>query len=235
MDARTAVLSVIAIKPHSLKELVNRLSYAKPTIYEAVRKLENKGLLKTRDRLVLIGDGFTARKTAEIHILALIHGIDPEFIMRESTLSIWKTLTEKRTYKEIQELTGYSHVTVKNALAYLNTKGMVTFLKRKPVIVIRNNDHPVTKNLQSVFQEEEKEEAYHYHGAIPFRESYVEPEKLEKILFDRIEEGLSIRDTGFLVKDRSRSISIIESVDTALSLEEIFLKKLFTTEGAEDL
>ena len=235
MDARTAVLSVIAIKPHSLKDLVNRFLYSPPTIYEAVRTLESTGLVKTKDGLVLIGDGFAARKTAEVHILALIHGIDPEFLMRDSTLSIWNTLSEERRYKEIQEQTGYSHVTVKNVLTFFDKNNLVAFLSRKPIIVIRNHSHTINKILLTLFKEERDEESYHYQGTIPFRESYMEPEKMEKILFNKIEEGISIRNTGFLVKDGSGSISIIESTENALTLEDIFLKKLLTTEGVEDL
>ena len=187
MDARTAVLSVIAIKSHLLKDLVNRFPYAPSTVYEAVRNLESRGLLKTKDGLVFIGDGFTAKKTAEILILALTHGIDPEFLMRDSTISVWKTLTEERTYKEIQEQTGYSHVTVKNALTFFDKNNLVAFLRRKPIIVIWNPSHPINKILLTLFKEERDEESYHYQGTIPFRESYMEPEKMERILFNKIE------------------------------------------------
>ncbi len=235
MDAKSAVLSIIAIKPRIRKDLLNRLPYAKPTIYEAVRTLEAEGLLKTRDGLVFIGDGFTAKKSADLHILALSHGIDPEFIMKASTLSIWKTLTEKRTYKEIEELTGYSHVTVKKVLAYLKEKNMITFQKRKPVIAVRNDTHPVNNELYALQRENESGKTYHYPGTVPFREIYVRPEELEKFLLDRIDEGISVKDTGFMVKDDSGQITIVESTDKIPSLEEIFLKKLLTTEGVEDL
>ena len=60
------------------------------------------------------------------------------------------------------------------------------------------------------------------------------PEQVEKILYQQIDESLTVKDTGFLIKGDSERIIILESVDRELSYEEIFLKKLFTTEGAEE-
>ncbi|MBN1389843.1 MAG: hypothetical protein JXA22_04270 [Candidatus Thermoplasmatota archaeon] len=235
MDSKSAVMSIIAIKPQSIGELLNRLPFAPPTIYEAVRDLEEKNLLRRKDALVLVADGFKAKKIADIHILSLSHGIDPEFIMKESTLSIWKTLEVERGYKDVKDLTGYSLVTIKNIISHLVEIGLVKFMRRKPVIAVRKDDHPINKELQMLFSREENGETYHYPGTIPFKENYVTPDELQKILFNRIGEGISVKNTGFLVKNGKGTVSIMESTDEVPSLEELFLKKLLTTEGIEDL
>ena len=235
MDSRYAVMSIIAIKPHTLTELVSRLPFASSTIYEAVRILKDEGLVKVEDGLVIIGEGYYAKKTADIHVLSLSHGIDPEFLLKESTLSIWKALEEERRYQEVQDQTGYSLVTIKQVISYLEKKGLVIYRKRKPVIAVRNDDHPVNKELKLLLSERGESGVYHYPGTIPFEENYLTPEELERTLFDKIEEGISVKGTGFLVKDGKGTISILESTDEAPSLEDVFLKKLLTTEGVEDL
>jgi len=235
MDSRSAVMSIIAIKPHSMGELLNRLPFAPPTIYEAVRDLEEKDLLRREDDLVLVADGYKAKKTADIHILSLSHGIDPEFILKESTLSIWKTLEVERGYEDVKDLTGYSLVTVKNIISHLVEIGLVKYIRRKPIIAARKDDHPINKELKMLVSREENGETYHYPGTIPFKEEFVTPEELQKILFDRIGEGISVKNTGFLVKNGKGTVSILESTDEVPSLEELFLKKVLTTEGIEDL
>ncbi len=214
---------------------MNRLPFAPSTIYEAVRNLEEEDMVRREDDLVLVANGFKAKKIADIHILALSHGIDPDFIFKESTITIWKTLEVERTYEDVKDLTGYSLVTVKYIISYLEEKGLVKFCKRKPVIAVRKDDHPINKELKMLLSKQGTGETYHYPGTIPFKENLVTPDELQKILFDKIEEGISVKDTGFLVKDKEGTISILESTDKIPSLEELFLKKLLTTEGAEDL
>jgi len=235
MDSRSAVMSIIAIKPQSMRDLLNRLPFAPSTIYEAVRDLEEKNLLRREDELILVADGFKAKKIADIHILSLGHGIDPEFILKESTLSIWKTLEAERRYEDVKDLTGYSLVTVKNIISHLVEIGLAIFKRRKPVIVVRKDDHPINKELQKLLSREQNGETYYYPGTIPFKEEYVTPDELQKILFDRIGEGISIKNTGFLVKNGKGTVSILESTDKVPLLEELFLKKLLTTEGVEDI
>ena len=214
---------------------MNRLPFAPSTIYEAVRILEKENLARREDELVLVADGFKAKKIADIHILSLSHGIDPEFILKESTLSIWKTLEVERGYEDMKDLTGYSLVTVKNIISNLEEIGLVIFIRRKPVIAVRKDDHPINKELQMLLSREEDGETYHYPGTIPFKEEFVTPDELQKVLFNRIGEGISIKNTGFLVKNEKGTVSILESTDKIPSLEELFMKKLLTTEGIEDL
>lgn len=235
MDSKSAVLSIIAIKPHVLNDLVDRLPYAPSTIYEAVRILKDKGLVEVEDGLVIIAEGYHAKKIADIHVLSLSHGIDPTFLLRESTLSIWKVLEEERRYKEVQNLTVYSLVTVKHVISHLEKNGLVIYKKRKPVIAVRKDDHPVNRELNIFLSEKEEGKSYHYPGTIPFEENYLKPEDLERILFNKIKEGISVKGTGFLVKDDKGTISILESTDKIPTPEEVFLKKLLTTEGVEDL
>ncbi len=235
MDARTAVLTLIAIKSYPLKDLVNRFPYAKPTVYEAVRRLEEEGLLNVKDGLVSIAKGYRARKMADINILSLSHGIDPEFLMKKSTISIWSSLEKSASYKDIQERTGYSHVTVKKAVTFLRQNKLLTTLKERPILAVRDDTHPVNRSLKALLKKEETGDVFHYPGTIPFKEHLRTPGEIERILFERIDDSIAVRGTGFLVRDESGEIIILESVGTEIPREEFFLGKLLTTEGAEDL
>ena len=74
-------------------------------------------------------------------------------------------------------------------------------------------------------------------GAVPFRERLGTPEEIERALFEEIDKGVAVKGTGFLVKgaDDDGDITVLESVPGELILEELFLNKLQTTEGAEDM
>ena len=72
-------------------------------------------------------------------------------------------------------------------------------------------------------------------GATPFEEIITTPDKIEKILYDKIDDSLTIKRTGFMIKGRKDKIAILESVATKQTLEEIFINKLMTPEGVEDV
>lgn len=235
MNAKSAVFALVSIRSHPLRKLVNRLPYASSTVYNAVRQLEEENKVENKNGIIHVMEDYPTQKLSEIYVQSLIHGIDPEFITRESTLSIWKSLESVSTVREVINETGYSAVTVKKTLAYLQDKGLVVYSKKKPIVAHLNMEHPLNELLKVHLEPKRESRTIRYPGSIPFREIIETPDELERILYQHIEDSVSIKDTGFMLKGDSHRITILESVKKELSNEEIFLKKLFTTEGVADL
>ena len=234
MNARSAVFALISIRSQPLRKLVNRLPYASPTIYNAVHQLERERKVRNENGVIMLVEEYDAQKLSDIYIQSLSHGVDPEFLTRDSTLSVWKSLEDVTTIKDIRVETGLSTVSVKKILSYLKEKNLVLYLKRKPIVAEYNKNHPLYKLLKEYLRSEKESRTVQYPGSIPFREIMETPEQVEKILYQQIDESLTVKDTGFLIKGDSERIIILESVDRELTYEETFLKKLFTTEGAEE-
>ena len=158
--------------------------------------------------------------------------------MRDSTISVWKYLNSPRTIKEICEETKLSTVWVKKILGYMKEKDLVVYEKSKPIIAMRNREHALNKLLESYFRPDEKDgERVYYPGSIPFQEMLLPPDQIERILYEQIDYPLTVKDTGFIVKGIGREVgvTILESVEEGLTMEGVFLRKLMTTEGVEDL
>jgi len=235
MNARTAVFSLLSIKSYPLKRLVKRLPYAPPTVYEAVSQLVAEGLVRRAGGLVSVADGYRAKKLADIHVSALSFGVDPEFLFKKSTVSIWKAFDKAVSFVDVRDSTGYSLVTVKNVMKYLEDKGLIRYIKRKPVSAVRVDDHPLNELLLKYFKTDKDEYGVHYPGTTPFIEKMRTPEDVERLLFKQIDQSLAVKDTGFLVKGDGERITIVESVDEEPTLEDLFLRKLWTSEGVEDI
>ena len=235
MNAKSAVFALVSIRTHPLRRLVNRLPYAPSTVYSAVSQLEEENKVENKKGIIKIVDDYSAQKLSEIYVRSLIHGIDPEFITRGSTLSIWKSLGDVSTVRDITEETGYSAVSVKKILAYLKDKGLLVYSKKKPIVAHRNMGHPLNELLKDYLQPEKEIRTMRYPGSIPFREIMETPDEVERILYRHIDDSITVKDTGFLVKGDSDRVTILESVEKGLTNEEIFLKKLYTTEGVADL
>lgn len=235
MNAKSAVFALVSIRSHPLRRLVKRLPYAQSTVYNAVRQLEEENKVENKNGTICVMEDYPAQKLSEIYIQSLIHGIDPEFITRESTVSIWKSLEKNSTVRDIVNETGYSAVSVKKILAYLKDNGLVVYSKKKPIIAHLNMEHTLNKLLKDHLQPKKESRTIRYPGGIPFREIMEAPDELERILYQHIDDSVSIKDTGFIVKGDSDRVTILESVEKELTNEEIFLKKLFTTEGVADL
>lgn len=241
MNARHAVFSYVAIKPSSVEELRARLPYASKTIYKEEEQLVKDGLLvkSRRDGKVFlsVAGGFHPQKLKEIYVKCLSHGVDPEMLLRDSTQSIWALLDKPRTVAEIKKATGLSDKWAKELLNNLHQHGLVEYQKRKPIVAVKNNKHILSNLLDSYLTPEKRAIKLFYPGEIPFDDVVETPEFIERELYELIKGhgDLTVKDTGFLVKGESPKITIFDSVDHKLSLEEYFLKKLFTTEGVEDL
>ncbi len=235
MNAKSAVFALVSIRSHPLRRLVNRLPYAPSTVYNAVSQLEEENKVENKKGIINVVEDYPAQKLSEIYVRSLIHGIDPEFITRESTQSIWKSLEDVSTVHDIMKETGYSAVSVKKILTYLKDKGLVVYSKKKPIVAHRDMEHPLNELLKDYLRPEKETRTMRYPGSIPFREIMETPDEVERILYQHINDSFTVKDTGFLVKGNSDRITILESVEKELTNEEIFLKKLFTTDGVGDL
>jgi len=214
---------------------VNRLPYAPPTIYNAVHQLEKMDRIKVEKGVVMLVENYKAQKLSEIYVQSLSHGIDPEVLTRESTLSVWKSLDKCSTVKDLVKKTSYSTVYVKKILSFLHEKSLVLYIKRKPIIAEHNQAHPLNRLLRDYLASSMERKVTRYPGSIPFREIMETPDQVEKILYGLVQDSISVKNTGFLVLGDSEKVTIVESVEKELTYEEAFLRKLYTTEGVEDI
>jgi hypothetical protein len=61
------------------------------------------------------------------------------------------------------------------------------------------------------------------------------PTNIERLLYEKIESNLMVKDTGFQIRGKDGKVNVLESIDEEPSLESIFLLKLLTSEGVEDI
>lgn len=237
MNVESAVFSLVSIEPHKVKELVRKLPYSQRAVYVAVKSLEEKGLIERRgggrEVVVEVSRGYMPQKLREIYIKCLSFGVDPGFLLDESTVDVWKSLRNQVSLREIQNVTGLSYNWVRRIVRFLFDSNLVTYIKRKPAIVCLKKEHELNVLLDKFFSEDRGAKKLFYPGVIPFERLVQSPEGVERMLYDKIDEGLAIRGTGFLVKGRGK-LSVVESVGRELSVEEIFLREIETPEGVED-
>ena len=239
MNAKTAVFILISLGPSSIKDLIARLPYSERTIYRYVEELVHGGLLERwvedGNVYVTVTSGYRAQKLREIHVNALINGIDPEILLRSSTISIWTGLSSPKTVKYLEKRTGLSGKHIRKILNFLDKGGLIEYKTRNPILVVHKEKHPINKILKSLFEKKPESKKLYFSGETPFEETLAPPEKIERMLYECIDQGVAVKNTGFLVqsKDNTR-LRILESVNKEMTVEEIFLNKLMTTEGVED-
>ncbi len=229
---------MVCIKPQPIHRLVKRLPYAPTSTYNAIEALIRDGKLikiKTnKETYVDIPKEYQYQKQKEFFIKALSYGIDPEIVLRKQTLRIWKTLDTVRTVNDLVQTTKLSEKTIRKMLKILSDAGIVNFEKRKPLIAVQAKDHPLTMLLDALVKTPESNERMYTSGSTPFEEIIATPQEIEKILYDKIDENLTIKRTSFLIKGKKGKIAILESVPVKQTLENMFLTKFLTPEGVED-
>jgi transposase len=237
MNAKAAVFSALSVKPHKTRELIERLPYSEHTIYKALDRLAEEGLIdkrrNSREIMARVSSDYDTQKMKEIHIKALTHGIDPGVLMRDSTLAVWKQLDSPRTLKELQKTTGLSYPWVRNIVGFLKDSNLVIYEKRKPLIAVLDQEHEVNRLLKQCNGKSEKAERIYFDGALPFERLVKTPDEIERILYGKIDGGLVIMDTGFRLGGGDK-LSIVESVEEELGPEEFFLHEIETPEGVEE-
>lgn len=238
MNTSSAVFASLSVKPHTIKELINKLPYSSFTIYEAVKDLEKKGLVRKicrgKNVLLIISDGYKPQRLREIYIRALSFGIDPAMLLRDNTIAVWKSIEKPKTLREIQEKVKLSDKWVKRILKFLADSNLAVYKKRKPIIAVLREEHELNRLLKTFTKKEEKTERIYYVGTTPFEKLIKTPENIERILYEKIDESLTIKDTGFLIRGKKGSLSILESAEKEISIEELFLREINTPEGVED-
>jgi hypothetical protein len=239
MKLETKIYTVISLKPHTTNEIIHRLLYSNKTIYNALEKMiKEKELLKQKTKdgfLLTIPNDYHHEKKRELLITSLAHGIDPNYFLKESSQQIFTALDHVSTIQEISEKTGYSKKTVQTILQQLYKNHVLYFEKKKPIVVKKNLNHPLGKIYDSYLTRPKETKTLYHTGSSPYQEIISTPENIEKILYDKIDEGISVKNTDFLVISDEKKISRVESVPRKLSIEETFLHVLFTPEGVEDL
>jgi len=237
MNARTAIFTVLSIKPHKISELIEKLPYSQYTIYKTLELLATNGYITKRKEkgnvIVETSKNYNSQKLREIYIKALTYGIDPEILLRESTLIIWNELGKTKTLKELQKSTGFSYLWVRNIVIFLLNSDLAILKKRKPMIVILNSEHELNILLKQYIEKKDNNKKIYYEGTIPFERLIKTPTEIEEILYQKIDGSLTIKDTGFIIRGEDK-LSVLESVDSKLSLERFFLSEIKTLEGVED-
>ena len=237
MNAKSAVFASLSIKPHKIKELIDKLPYSRHTIYKALELLAKDRLITKRNEkgkvLVEISKDYTTQKLREIYIKALSYGVDPEIFLRETTSTIWKHLAEPRTLRKIQKITGFSYLWVRKIVKFLVDSNLAIYKKQKPMIIVLNQEHELNILLKQYTKKKVDVEKVYYEWAVPFERLIKTPTEIEEILYQKIDGSLTIRDTGFMIRGKDK-LSIVESVEKELGTEELFLHDIKTQEGIED-
>ena len=238
MNIRSAIFGLICIKPYTINSIIKRLPYSPDSIYNAIEEMLNEGKLfkiKTDGETRLdVPKNYMDQKRKEFFIKSLSYGIDPELFLRENTRLVWKALDSSTHVKEITKKTKLSEKSVRKYLKFFADSELIKFEKRKPFIVAKIHSHPLVSLLNSMIKESDETERVYSPGSSPFEEIITTPDEIEKILYEKIDDSVTIKKTGFIVKGTPGIISVLESVTTKQIPEDIFLDKLMTPEGVED-
>src|SRR6056297_3634377 len=126
MNVKTALYCLLSIRSMPLQEAVDRLPYAKKTIYNAVEQMISDGdLLKkrTQDGVVIISipSDFYHQRLKELHMTLLTRGIDPTPLLSKTAQKIWKHIGSQHiTAEQIAEKMNYKTITIRKYLHLLS-------------------------------------------------------------------------------------------------------------------
>ncbi|MBU0497548.1 MAG: hypothetical protein KKG04_06295, partial [Candidatus Thermoplasmatota archaeon] len=222
----------------TINTLIKRLPYSPDSLYNAIEEMLSEGTIikiKTSGETRLdIPKNYVNQKRKEFFIKSLTYGIDPELFLRKKTLSVWNALDTSKKVKDLTKKTKLSEKTVRKYLKFFADSTVLQYEKRKPIIVKKIPSHPLVSLLNSMINESYTTERVYSPGSSPFEEIITTPDEIEKILYEKIDDSVTIKKTGFLVKGKPDKISVLESVTTKQISEDIFLNKLTTPEGVED-
>jgi len=239
MNIKSAVFGLISIKPQSIHTVVNRLPYSKDSIYNAIESMLRRGELiksKINGEIKLdIPKDYNNQKKQDFYIKSLSYGVDPEIILRKSSKKLWKALDYANTTSDLSEEINLSEKSIRKLIHRFSEFGLIYFIKKKPLIVKKVKDHPINKLLNVMMKPLEIYDTVYSSGSTPFDEIVATPDEIENMLYNKIDNSFTVKKTGFLVKGEDKKIAILESIPRKLSIEEMFLKKIFTPEGAEDI
>jgi len=238
MNIKSAVFGLISIKPQPISNVVKKLPYSSDSIYNVIEKMLKDGdimKIKSQGTIKLdIPKNYTSQKLKEFYVKSLSYGNDPEILTRENSQKIWKALDTHNNVQDLMTVTNLSDKTVRKLLWIFSDCRLVEFEKKKPIIVKKVPNHPINNILDSMITNTKPPTRIYISGETPLKEIITTPPHIEKILYDKIDESLTIKKTGFLVKGKTKKISVLESIPAQQTLEEFFTHKLMTPEGVED-
>ena len=147
MNIKSAVFGLISIKPQSINALVKRLPYSQDSIYNAIEKMLKDGELikiKTKDETKAdIPRDYHHQKQREFYIKSLSYGVDPEILLRKTSQKVWKALDTSTTITDLSKETNLSEKTVRKILQQFYRYDLVSYEKKKPIIVKKIHEHPI--------------------------------------------------------------------------------------------
>lgn len=239
MNIKSAVFGLISIKPQTINTVVNRLPYSKLSIYNAIESmLKNKELIKSKidgEIKLDIPKDYNHQKKQDFYIKSLSYGVDPEILLRKNSKKLWNALDYVNTISDLSKEINLSEKSIRKIIHRFSDFGLIYFKKKKPLIVKKVENHPLNKLLNAMMKPMEIYDTVYSSGSTPFEEIVATPDEIENILYDKIDNSFTVKKTGFIVKGKDEKIAVLESIPKKLSIEEMFLKKIFTPEGAEDI
>jgi len=239
MKIKSAIFSLVCIKPQTIHDIVERLPYSQDSIYNVIEDMLRDGKIvkiKTKGKTWIdIPKDYDNQKLKEFFIKSLSYGVDPDILLRKNTLAVLKSLDSLNNVDDLAQKTNLSEKSVRKFLRLFSDYELVKFERRKPIIAIKVKDHPLNLLLDSILKEKDVDHTIYASGSTPFEEIITTPNEIEKILYEKIDDSLTIKRTGFMVKGRKNKIAILESVVTKQTPEEFFISKFMTTEGVEDV
>ena len=222
MNARTAAFALVSIQPLPLGTIAERLTYSRSTLYQAVEALIAEGLLvKGRHggaQVIEVAGGYAAQKLREVNVLALKHGVDPELLLRESTRSVWRAVKEPRDLKALTSATGLSQRWVRSIIKHLARAGLVRHIRRRPLVVVRSEGHPLGVALDALEEEGPRVPPVRLVN-LGYEDMTWTPEEIERALHRLEGSNIYIRGTGFQVKGGHGPLRVVESVPGAGTCE----------------
>ena len=235
MDVKSAVFALVSIREMHLKEIAEKLPYSRIAIYKAAAVLVDGGLVEKRREgkgvMLCVAKGYRAQKLREIYLKSLSYGVDPSFIMSDAALKIWKVSGDPKSLDDLAVATNMSYNWVRKIAGALIRGGILEYRRRKPAVIVRTT-HELNQLLESYFFEEKGAAAY-IPGIAPFEYYTKKPEEVERMLYEKLDEGISVRDTGFIA--RGKKLKVVESVRGPSTPEMSFIAAIETPEGIEDL
>lgn len=238
MNIKAAIFGLVSIRPSTINEVIKKLPYSDGSIYNTIEKmLKNSELIKEKtngDFKLTIPNDYHSQKNREIYVKSLSYGIDPEYILRDNIFDIWKSLDERNTVQEIIDGTNYSEKWIRGIIKKLADYDLIIYIKKKPIVVEKNKNHIIAQLMESLIPREQLNDIIMTPGEMKYEEIYATPDEIEKNLYDKIEQSITIRNTGWLIKGGNK-ITIYESISKEPRSEELFILKIKTPEGIEDV
>ena len=238
MNAKISMLSLLSIRPHLIREVIRLLPYSRHTVYKTVSNLHMSGHITRRrvgkDVEVALSNRYDSDLLGRLLRNAIVHGIDPERIIDDDTRSVYSSIMGERTLDELRNETGLSYSRVRRSVEVLLDGNVIVRTKKRPLTLRRVPDHPLGRLLDSSSRYDANERVVLASVSSPVRVHLLRPEDLERVLFEHLEDGLSVRGTGLMTIGEG-PLEVYMSTQEGVSPEDLFLQLLDTPEGVEDL